>query len=261
MLGRVQLVSTIPDSEQPTTEAPLKTCVHGHANSNEALFCSTCGTALAPPSSVPTAPAASVPPATDEEPAIEAARPEGANKLKNWRVGAIVGAVGALLIGVLAVTAGGTDKITVRGSYMLFDIDGVTGDIENCEGDGGYSDFSGGQSIKVTDGSGDVIGAGTTRNLSTEEDRELFVAVFDKGTGDDGDESSESPDDDASDADSVDAVLEALEGSVCPLVFDVQVERSEFYEFQIGGGNRGNLSYSHDELAERDFVVNATLGD
>lgn len=141
---------------------------------------------------------------------------------------------------------------TIEGAFLLADKSGdISGPPEDCRGDGGYSDISGGQSIKVTNGSGDIIGAGTLENVDTEEKRDLLLERWHATGFMDKDE----------DEHDFDKFLDSADGIICFMVFEVDVPKSEFYEIQIGGGDRGNLSYSLHDLEEKDWRVSVTIGD
>lgn len=48
----------------------------------------------------------------------------------------------------------------------------------------------------------------------------------------------------------------------CSLFFEfTDVPNREFYVLAIGNGRRGDLTYSRDELIERDWDVDLTIGD
>ena len=61
----------------------------------------------------------------------------------------------------LVVLSSGDDQIELRGTMYLLDTE-VEGDLEDCQGGGGYSDIGSGTSIKITDADGTIIGTGTT---------------------------------------------------------------------------------------------------
>lgn len=194
---------------------------------------------------------APVPPsvAPDPDSPADVAQPESSRKSrKPWLIVAAL----VVLVGVLVIAfGGGDDGETIKGTFLLADTSGsITGDPENCEGDGGYSDISGGQSVKVTDGSGDTIGAGTLENIDSADKRERILEWWhENGFADEDDTDKELRD------------LLDTKGITCFMIFEVDVPKTDFYEIQIGGGDRGNLSYSREELEERDWFVDITIGD
>lgn len=157
---------------------------------------------------------------------------------------------------VLAACGGGSDSAetttappttaeegeTIQGSLLI--IGGSTGDITDCEGDGGFSDIGPGTAVTVRDGSGEIVGTGDLESHPSEEaavDRVTLDSVA-AGTAEDEAEVRE--------------LVETSGGFLCPLFYDVDVSDAEFYELEIG--NR-DITVSRDELEGQDWRMSSTL--
>jgi hypothetical protein len=148
----------------------------------------------------------------------------------------LVAAAAVLVLGGIAVAAflaGGDDSDIMHVSFFLTDPENIGGTNGDCGGGGGYDDFQPGMNVRVTDENGRTVGSGNLVGLN--DAPEYFEEPF-------------------GDVDLDDDV----EGA-CTLVADVEVSPSEFYTVEAGG--RGELTYTHDELDERDWEVVLTLGD
>lgn len=153
--------------------------------------------------------------------------------------------VAIVVVGVVAMNAGGGSGRELRGIFALYDEDfGIDGDFDDCEGTGGYDDFSAGRDITVRDGSGDIVGAGTLRNVTDRD--ELAEYLVGTGEADDVDDTV------------IDFVADTPE-AVCVLVTAFDIDDADFYEIKIG--RRGELSFSRDELAADDWYFSLSLGN
>lgn len=244
---------TTPPSTEPEPGRGL-TCSNGHEIYVGQTFCSVCGERIAQGSPREVA----APP----EPAVVAAAHPGTASPRGIRLPLAV--VGALLL-VAAVGAGlfffvGQSKPAIRGVAMLWELDGggITGDWDSCEGDGGYDDFAPGMSLSLRDGEGNIIGAGDVSNVSA--DLLPDIVALDRLMQDGGYSfiGLDEQDDDAA-ADELRETLRSGEGYSCMLYFEGQVSDAEFYTVELS--DRGELSYSAEEMRERNFIVSLTLGD
>ncbi|MFZ4433862.1 MAG: hypothetical protein ACOYOQ_11780 [Microthrixaceae bacterium] len=169
---------------------------------------------------------------------------------RNALIAGGVAAAVLLIGGVLWFRAGGSaptvlppSSTTMVGTYVLYDESGdIEGSVTDCEGTGGYSDFTEGQDLTVRDGQGTIIGAGQVRhptdvtdlqNHSTADERDTFAQVWDKLSDD--------------------------SSFGCVLVFDVEVKDADFYELTLG--RRGTQTWTRAELEAQDFRVSVSLGD
>lgn len=144
----------------------------------------------------------------------------------------------------------------LRGIATLWDLDGsMTGSWDNCEGTGGYSDFSAGMNLSITDREGNLIGSGEVWNVSAENLSEL--AEIDRIAHEAGNELIGT--DRAASEDEIQRILQDSEGIGCMLFFKGVVEDSAFYSIELG--DHGNLDYSRAEMQENRFIVPITLGD
>jgi hypothetical protein len=149
------------------------------------------------------------------------------------------------LVGVLATAAlvarqpAAEDTITIRGNFELVD-SGVSGEIDDCHGTDGFSDFGPGMNVTVKDSAGAIIGTASTRNAGIEVLSEYIHAADPVG----GDQSV--------------ASLREYGDVTCVVIFDVEVEPSDFYAIEVG--SRGELTYSAEELEAADHAVALTLG-
>lgn len=147
----------------------------------------------------------------------------------------------AVVAAVVLSGGGGKETQTITGTFTLFDIGGVIGGHESCSGDGGYSDIDAGMPVTVRDGDGTIVGGTSTRHSTRDE---LVASLTEEEN---------------SGVDEAEELLDGLEGSICTLRFEVEVDDADFYEVEVG--NRGSLSYRKAELAERDWVVEFSLGN
>ncbi len=90
--------------------------------------------------------------------------------------------------------------------------------------------------VTIRDQDGKIIGSGNTTNACRDRLAELLVAV---GESDSAEDASDS--------------LDTLNGSICPVVFDVEADDADFYEVSVGG--RGEVTFTRDELADKDWTV------
>lgn len=229
-------------------------CRNGHQNPDDGKFCAQCGESL------PSATAGFPPPPGQPSVIVGEAEKPGKNKL--IVVGGLVAAV-VVVVGVLvAVLGGGSgESLTVRGTLSLqtpmdqiLDEDPVfEGDWDTCYGVGGYDDIDAGNFISVRDGEQKLIGSSALENATASNLPDLVEMNEEIGWyGEiEGDSSAE---------DEIRKGLDELAsiGGSCVLYFEVEVEKSDFYEFEIA--KRDPLAYSHADLAKDGFVIALNLG-
>ncbi|MBB6629866.1 hypothetical protein H5V45_21290 [Nocardioides sp. KIGAM211] len=144
---------------------------------------------------------------------------------------------------------------TLRGTAILFDPDGsVEGSWDDCKGTGGYSDFGEGMRLSVKGKSDEIVGTGNVVNV-TEANLEDVVRA-DWGSNAIGLTEKE---DLAAAVDELRDFLESGEGLLCLLYFEADIEPSTYYSVELA--DRGDLSYSQDELRKKEFAVGFSLGD
>jgi hypothetical protein len=111
---------------------------------------------------------------------------------------------------------------------------------------GRFDDFGAGMNVTVRDVAGEIVG-GSTRNLTSADIPEGY------------DDMSDPEKDELSALASAAVFAEALEDPFCIVVFeDLEIKSADFYEIEVG--RRGGLSYSADELKERDYFADLSLG-
>jgi len=154
-------------------------------------------------------------------------------------------------LAVLAIGCGGGDEKSIQGSFNLLkdlsDFDGdapFVGPWDGCSGTGGYGDFGPGMNVTVRDGSGNIVGSGSTESFDSDD-----------LPAEDADE------DNLTDFEEAAAQAESFgeAGLACSVKFDVPIKSAEFYEVEIG--KRGELSYSDSELKDRDYWISLSLGN
>lgn len=153
---------------------------------------------------------------------------------------------GALTLAALTACGGSGDDSgqAITGTASLVSED-VAGDWDDCTGTGGYDDFGAGMDVTIRDEDGTIVGSGTTRNL-TVDDQTVTT----------------DPEADLSPLESAAMGAEMLpfmEGTACVIWFDVPVEGADFYEVSVG--SRGEMTYSRDELEDIEWHVDLSLGD
>lgn len=200
---------------------------------------------------LPTAPPA--PPRPEGEPDTEGhgASSDDATGGGQRRLMLIGGAVLAIaVVGALVlVSLGGDDGPTMTGQFTLSDTESISGTAESCRGTGGYSDFGPGMNVTIRNGSGEIVASGNTSSLDAEEQYGSDSDAAEQEEPE-GDEEPMSPQELA------DAMFDFLG---CTVVFEVDVPTEDFYAIEVG--RRGELSYSRQELEEKDWNVSLTLGD
>ena len=138
----------------------------------------------------------------------------------------------------------------LRGVAVLLDEPGdVEGSWDSCSGTGGYEDFSAGMRIAIKGSEGEIVGSGTVMNVNDDLLGTLAEMNDDVGWW--------SPDEELSASD-VKSSLQEGEGIGCVLYFEADIKDSDFYAIELG--SRGDLSYSKEELADRNFTVSLNLG-
>lgn len=139
---------------------------------------------------------------------------------------------------------GGTSTETVTGTFTLTSTS-LSGGWTSCSGDGGFSDFGRGMNVTIRNGAGEIIGTGSTRNLSRAD-----IGEFDSAETDDLNKYSTLE---------LTAAFAQLRGSSqCTVWFEVEAGKADFYSVAVG--RRGELTYSAKELADKDWHVELTLG-
>jgi hypothetical protein len=237
--------SDLPSSPAHSTgEEPADwACPQGHLNPHTQQYCGTCGERARAVDLGGHDPAAT-------ESHTSFPPPPPAKKSRKILFAGIAVAVGLAATGaVLLNRADKPETATIRGIYTLTDIGAITGSWDGCQGDGGYSDFGGGQFVTVSNEKGDKIGGGTTRNLS-QSDADVLKLDND-ATG----FYTDTPTDGGTILD----MYKSLEGSICTVAFEVDVDVSNFYTVEIG--HRGASTYSQTELQKDSFFINLSLGD
>jgi hypothetical protein len=139
---------------------------------------------------------------------------------------------------------GGTKPQIVTGSFTLAS-DSISGSWTSCSGDGGYSDFGRGMNVTIRNGAGEIIGTGTTRNLTRAD-----LGDFDSSDPEDLDDYSK--------LELTAGLAKLSEGTRCIVWFEAEIAEADFYSVAVG--RRGELSYSAKELADDDWHVQLTLG-
>lgn len=164
---------------------------------------------------------------------------------------AVLAAVALLGVSACGGESGSkSDKLVVRGVMTLHD-DAIIQPAYRCEGTGGYSDFGAGMNVTIKDGEGNLVGVGDTQNFTEDE---LTAAEGD----DDGDSSTA----DTTPIDPMDlaGVLANFGGTdECWVRFEVPVKKVDFYQVEVG--KRGSLSFSFEQMEDKDWFVELTLGE
>ncbi|MGI9051942.1 MAG: hypothetical protein ACR2HQ_04730 [Ilumatobacteraceae bacterium] len=152
----------------------------------------------------------------------------------------------------------------LEGAFVLqAEEDDVTGGWSSCSGQGGYNDFKPGMNVTVRDQAGTIVGSGSARAL-TENDQQsgrpelIAAATF---------------------AESVQEA-DVATGATCVLAFSLDVNKAErrvggvrrrccavgvvsvpveFYAVEIG--SRSELTYSLTDLEAQNWWVELSLGD
>ena len=157
-------------------------------------------------------------------------------------------AVGSVLLALMV--ACGSSGQTINGTVTLSDSDANWSHDKRCSGEGGYDDLRSGAQVVVANQTGEII---ATSNLQEGVGKHLVIALWELGV-----ELAESegrtaaPRPDPSDLD-IDANLVQ-----CEFTFAIQVPDATFYSIEVS--HRGEIRYSREELAERDWTVGLTLG-
>jgi len=163
--------------------------------------------------------------------------------------------VTALFVGEGRGGGGDADGDSIRGVAVLVDTSGdVTGSWDDCEGTGGYDDFSAGMRLSIKGGNDEIVGTGHVVNVDESRLEDVVKADWDgKAIG------LEHTDDMDAATDELRDLLESGEGTMCMLYFEADVDRSDYYSIELG--SRGDLSFSRKELADDGYVVGISLGD
>lgn len=135
---------------------------------------------------------------------------------------------------LLAGCGGGSEELTLHGVQVQFG-EGVEGDLENCQGDS--PEF--GVETVVRNGLGENLGTAEARNGSMDE----LVEFVGPTNLDDGSDTR--------------AWLEEREGSICVLIWELDVEPADDYEFSFGSSF---AEYSAEELDDLNNTLTTTIG-
>jgi hypothetical protein len=273
-------------------------CPNGHENAAASAFCSTCGTPIAasgtasesaaparlaadspsagtptntaspygtgtppPPSSAPTGTQpAWLTAGTGRSDASASSRGQSRNKRLTILIGA--GAIVALaaIIATVILVGGGESGATangksLRGIAMLFDKDGnVEGSWNDCKGTGGYDDFNAGMRLSIKGKDDEIVGTGNVVNITEDNLDNVVRAEFDG----DSPIGLDSKDPEKAKSELRD-FLKSAEGTACVLYFEADIENSDYYSVELA--NRGDLSFSRDELKKQGYVISTSLGD
>lgn len=131
-----------------------------------------------------------------------------------------------------------------QGSLLLTD-DNLAGEgVTDCGGQGGYSDLGPGADVTVTNESGDIVGTSQLELNDTTSDVAARMSADGFGS-----------------LDEVKSLLDTVSDFpvLCPMYFDVEVEKAKFYSVEIG--NRGQRRQSKSDLEKSDWHVVYTIGD
>jgi hypothetical protein len=160
----------------------------------------------------------------------------------------------AVIVAVCAVVllGRGDEQLRVRGVFILKDSENVVGGWDRCRGDGGYDDFGPGMNVTIRDGAGRIIGAGNTEAMRPLPP-DLEAQIDDPDTTI-APEYMESEDEVLMMA----MLAKIYDGTQCFVYFEVDVEEADFYSVEVG--SRGDLTYSAEELADRDYWIELSLG-
>lgn len=138
----------------------------------------------------------------------------------------------------VATTAAPAAGHTIRGTFTVRAVPGsIVGKTTTCAGAHGYDDVRAGMPVTVRDGSDAIVGAGAVRNFTSAE-------MGSKSIGDP--------------FAGVKAEMVRRPERVCALRFSIEASDAAFY--QIEAGNRGNVTYSRDELERRGWFVALGIG-
>ncbi len=142
----------------------------------------------------------------------------------------------------------------ILGTFTLVAPDQAPFDWADCRGEGGYSDFGAGMPVTIRNGAGEIVGSGATTSVLLHMKGVTRVREANNPWG----LSFGEPTDEEIDRAREDLRLEAL-GESCTVFFEVEAERSSFYQIEVG--RRGSVSYSDDELDRRGYTVALSLGE
>jgi hypothetical protein len=138
------------------------------------------------------------------------------------------------------------ETFTIRGRYGILDIEAnpsIQGGTTDCRGTGGYIDINPGTSVKVTNSDGKTIGTDVLE--SYDSDKALLDDL--NATLDGGDPFEMK-------------LVHQMDGVACFFHFTADVVKSDFYTIKVGT-DRGEVTWSFDELKEDNFIVAISLGD
>lgn len=229
-------------------------CSRGHENPDDQRFCGQCGEALQPVSTegssdeTISSPRDAAGSGGAESLSQEQERSPGSAELperrRRWRspvvIAAGLGVVVVVVIAVLVLSGGGEER-EIKGSFVLFAPDDVTGDMEDCRGTGGYDDFGPGMDVTVKNEDGKTIGNGSTRNAAPEVLAERLAL------GENFDDRAEAEE-----------FVDSGSGAICVVLFEAPVEDAKFYEIEVG--RRGGITHSKADLEDQQWYVSLTLG-
>ena len=147
----------------------------------------------------------------------------------------------------------GTSIFSIDGSFAgILDVGLVLSDGMECIVSDGFSDIEAGVRVVVNSEEGTIIGAAPV---------ESGVYVLNQFYVDEGVESYTVPAEEGYEfIEKVDArsFVDSRGDCMFPFVIELSDE-AEFYSLTVGGGERGELVYSHAEMVGQDWVVSLSL--
>lgn len=137
----------------------------------------------------------------------------------------------------------------VEGTIVLISStpNSVTGQWNNCSGQGGYADIAPGASATMRDGEGNIVGTLSTVNLTESRLEELSQTLRPIGFG-------------TTPAQVVESIKKsnAIVSVGCILYFSGEVRDADFYSFSFS--KRGELTYSRDDMEKNAWYLQLSIG-
>ena len=134
----------------------------------------------------------------------------------------------------------------LTGFLTLLDSESVEGSWDSCEGTDFYSDIQAGSNLSIENEDGKVISGSSWRNL---DEKAVTLLAENEIVGSEVDTATK-----------VKQKLADLESVVCVLYFqaDLQGNSANVYQIQT---SRGEMTYTEQQLQEKDYVIVLSLGD